>query len=118
MEEENLKKAKKKAEELAEKANLGSCVETNKKLVKGLTANHIHAELTFLPKQNHVVTRVFMGQNYILDPLLTKDYGEGNHKVLFTEEEHAELMRKVARKKPFSVYMDPDEVVYKKAEGE
>lgn len=112
MKEEKLELARKKAKELAEKTNLGSCVETNKELVKELKAEHIWAELAILPRQNHIVT--IIGEGYILDPLLTKDYGVGEGRVLFSKKEHVELMKKVARKKPFNAYMDDKDVTYKK----
>lgn len=112
MKEEKIERARKKARELSEKANLGGCVEANKELVRELKEEGIDAEVTILPRHNHAVTMV--GGEYILDPLLTKDYGEGGGRVLFTIGEHKELMKKVAKKKPFNAYMDDKEVAYKK----
>lgn len=103
---------RKKGKAFAEKAPQGSCLETNKLLVRELNSKHIHADLAHLPKQNHVVTRIELEKEYILDPLMTKDYGIGDGEVLFTKEVHIRLMKKVAKKSPFNVYMDED-VVYK-----
>lgn len=116
MENKKLEEARKKAEELAKKAPTGSCIETNKKLIKELKAADIEAELTNLPKQNHIVTVIRIGQEYVLDPLLTKDYGVGDGKVIFTKEEHKKLVKKAAKKSPFNLYMDSNEVIYKKME--
>ncbi|MBI4448009.1 hypothetical protein HY643_03435 [Candidatus Woesearchaeota archaeon] len=117
MEKDQLGLVRRKAKGLAERAALGSCVETNKELVRELNSEHIRAYLTNLPKQNHIVTTVRIGKEYVIDPLLTKDYGVGNGEVLFTKKEHEKLMQEVAKKTPFKFYMDK-KVVYKKAKKE
>ena len=92
--------------EIARNATIGSCGKINNLIAKKLKTIGINNKLKNMPNQNHIVISLNLNnQEYIIDPLLRKNYGIDTNKALFSLEEHVKLMMEVIEKEPFRHYM-------------